>query len=129
MKIPAFIFVFLGLLAACAGWSTAVQGAEHLPATNSQSPGKQSTFGVTVTAVPEMSWLAKEGSEDPVFAELLEEEDDETQFGFKFRLLAAYCFVLLFFFLTNQLIRRIRKTTSSWSPPHYLYLWQRTLRI
>lgn len=129
MKIPAFIFAFLGLLAVCTSLCTAVNGAKQVSATNSQSPGKQSAVSVSVNQGYEMSWLAKEGSEDPVFAELMEEEDDETQFGSKFRLIAAWCFVLLFLFLANQLVRRIRKSTSPWSSPNDLYLLQRTLRI
>lgn len=129
MKIAAFLLTFLGCLAVWPGVTATINRPEISAAHNCVTRVAPHNVIPTASIPKESSWLAEEQVEYPVFAELMEEDDDETMPGSRFRLIAAYFFVLLFLFVVNRSARHCLPTTFSRFSATCLYLWQRTLRI
>ena len=129
MKTAAFIVFFFGLLAVWPGVTNTINRPVSSGAGNSVAPANYSPVISLTCLPPGISLAANKLVDDSIFAELLEEDDDETSFGSRFRLIAAYFFFLFLLSLVRQLIFRDRKTFSFRPPLTCLYLWQRTLRI
>jgi hypothetical protein len=129
MKTAAFIVFFFGLLAIWPGVTNTINRPVASAADNRVAPVNYSPVAFTACLPPGICLVTNKLIDDSLFAELLEEDDDETSFGSRFRLIAAYFFVLFLLSLVGQLVFRDRKTISFRPPLTCLYLWQRTLRI